>query len=149
MLLAGQGNCMKMEKFELLTCCISPVGRLFSAAPGCVSCRPPSYSRNSSCSSDQVLLVRTGLSPALQAIDVLLLLLPALLGWLLIANLSAYFLQNPLFALIERRFFSVMRGTCRMVAFTGAFTGGSVPLWGVAGWAEISPLLPTASSHLH
>lgn len=42
-------------------------------------------------------------SPALQTIDVLLLLLPALLGRLLITNFSAYFLQNPLFALMEGR----------------------------------------------
>lgn len=40
--------------------------------------------------------------PALQPINILLLLLPALLGGLLIANLSAYFLQNPLFILIDR-----------------------------------------------
>lgn len=48
-------------------------------------------------------VIGSKISPALQAIDVLLLLLPALLGRLLIANLSAYFLQNPLFALMERR----------------------------------------------
>lgn len=42
-------------------------------------------------------------SPALQPINILLLLLPALLGRLLIANLSAYFLQNPFFVLIDKR----------------------------------------------
>lgn len=64
----------------------------------------------SSCSSDQHWLVRIRLLPALQAIDVLLLLLSALLSRLLITNLPAYFLQNPLFALIERRYFQWCTG---------------------------------------
>lgn len=43
----------------------------------------------------------------------------------------------------------VMSVTCEMAAVTGAVTGGGLPLWGAAGWAEWPPLLPTASSHLH
>lgn len=31
----------------------------------------------------------------------------------------------------------------------GAVTGGGLPSWGAAGWAESPPPLPTASSHLH
>lgn len=38
--------CMECEDYQVndsLTCCISPAGRLSSAAPGCVRCMPPFY----------------------------------------------------------------------------------------------------------
>lgn len=143
----------KLEKLKCLTCCISPVWRPSSAAPGCVRCRPPSLKRyrrtlrkHKKSWFKSRFSHQARFSPDLQAVNVLLLLLPALLSRLLIANLSAYFLQNPLFALIEKRFFSAM---CGMAALTGAVTGGSLPSWGAAGWAESPPPLPTASSHLH
>lgn len=42
-----------------------------------------------------------------------------------------------------------MSGTRGVAAVTGAATGGGLPSWGAAGWADSPPLLPTASSHLH
>lgn len=90
--------------------------------------------------------------PALQSVDVFFLLLPALLGRLLIANLSAYFLQNSFLILydgeqtqiIMRSYQLWSKNKLWIIVFIE-----NVPLWGAVCWAESPPPLSTASSHPH
>lgn len=77
--------------------CLSVVNSGSAAAHRELSRSPNSLLQKSGCC---IAFVLSGtLSPALEPIDVLLLLLPALLSRLLIANLPAYFLQDPFFVL--------------------------------------------------
>lgn len=144
---ADQRKSMKIEKCKCLTCCISPVEKPSSATPGCVSCRLPSFSRNR-----WTLTTRfywsglTGQNSYLLSRPSIYSFFFFLLSWadcLFRIFLRIFFrIRSSLW--LRDRLFSVICG----MAFIGDFTGEMLPLWGVADWAELPPLLPTASSHL-
>lgn len=127
--------------------CLSVVNSGSAAAHRELSRSPNSLLQKSGCC---IAFVLSGtLSPALEPIDVLLLLLPALLSRLLIANLPAYFLQDPFFVLDGQEGGGHFNSEPHPDELQERMIGGALPWLEVVGRAETPPPSPGAFSHLH